>query len=700
MSERLTHTLRYVSAAGDGESRWIRLEQERTDETVSVDEAAELIDALYQVDACAKAATGSAASGGEVIDPPPQEDYDAIAPGFLGDLCDPEYWIAHVRILRSHQEPDYTLRSASAEILAVVRDIRETARDVFDNAGNSVDLSMPYAGGLVLPPGLRGSVRGSTLNLERPVGRLAVRYQTIYDRATLRVPVSKDAATGDGEEAARRAALDAAGLIAFQGDGATALAAAVALQPPPQDEETEAAELADMCRGKDKGKPSGGGCWERLAHYKLCSCSGAPAPDSEWEETAGAACPDGVQAGKYLGVRRVLDGYVGCPGEEDRDLPDREYYKQTCCKYPPDFKTLPTCRTRYEPYRGGAPIEGGADSWRERYGPDVTFTAVAPEDGICGQAVTRWRVERQNCCDDVIPLSPAPDNPTTIMVGQVYTIGVRDGREGALEWELSGGLVFLDGTTRRKFGGRAEQVTTGPGVCPQPRVRVDDGCAPLLMTFEGEASSDPSISPQTVYGGDETEFSVTAGGGVPPYMWTLGGGLKLLGYSPDGSTVYVRTPPWREWCFETITATDQCGRVAKCNVYNTVAGTWQRVPNAEFDRCSPPGAPFPTDHSSLTPSPKQTTRPNGGYYAVINHQSGGGTSYEGKTLCDREPTYGTYCGLGNLVADTWYIQRQCKDRERVSATCCVYKQNKLTWYTNSYSQYVLELYKWYCGGTQ
>lgn len=619
-TRRLTHTMRYVSAAGDGEARWIRLDQETADESVTVAEAAEILDVLYDIDACGQGISG----GGEeaAAETPDESRFDSAVAVLMGaETCaESEYWTAHVRVYRSHQSPEYVLRSASAEIVSVEAGLTDSVREVIENAGNSHDLEYSYAGDLVLPPGVRGEVRGSTLNLSRPAGRLVVRYTTTYDRVTLRVPVTAASSARGEEEQARRAALDAAGLVALQGRGPTAVAAAVALEPPEQDDSLSAAELARLCRARYQFPEREGECWQTVRHHSKCVCSGRDAP-GDWEERVSAPCPEGVRAGSHVGTSDVLDGYVWCAGEEDPDLPDREFYKRVCCEYPPQGKQLPLCRTYYETWRGGEPVEGSAAAWQALYGEDVRFVAVSPPGGVCGEKITEWEVNRPNCCDDITPMSPDPGNPTSIHAGERVFVGVLDGRHpGLYRWRASGGLYF-DAT------GTPEATTTGPGkllvrtrdaVCPQPRVEVDDGCQPVTMTFEGGAATPVELSQQDVVAYPNQQFTLSVSGGVPPYMWSVGAGITYE-LNETGTVAFCETGGPEDWCVVDITVSDQCGQGDTCTVRNAETGRWTFAGSNETYGCTPPGSPFKSTYPCILNN-SANSYPNKGYY--INYQAG------------------------------------------------------------------------------
>lgn len=708
MTQSLVHTLRYVSAAGDGEAHWIRLEQERTDEAVTVEEAAEFMDSLYGIDSCERGISGDGDAAG---DDPEEERFDTAAAALMGDaVCaESEYWTAYVRVYRSHQSPGYVLRSATATVESVEPGIRESVREIVETPGNSHDLELPFAGDLVLPPGVRGEVRGSTLNLSRPAtGPLVVRYTTVYDRVTLHVPVTATAAQGD-EGQALRAALDAAGLVAFQGEGARAIAAATALEPPAQDESVSAAELERLCRReRSVSYQVVGDCWQTIEHYNKCVCRDTEAPGG-WSEQTPVPCPQGVAAGTHIGTVRKMDGYVRCPGEEDEELHDPEFYKRVCCEYPRSPSDLPTCRRRYQIWRGGAEIEGGAAHWRDQYGPDVRLVAVTPPDGICGQLIHEWNVTRRNCCDDVVPLSPSPDNPDNINPGGTYLISVQDGRPGPLTWRATGGLRFVDtGGTTYVTTSRGVHVNADANICPSPRVTVDDGCYPVTLVFRGpDDTTGPALDADSLEVRPESDFAVSVSGGLAPYMWIATGTLQVLGYSPDGQTLFVRTASIDSWCVETVTVVDQCGREDSCDIYNAAAGSWREVPREEYDVCSPPGAPFALDYENVN---YIYSKPSGGYRAVVAWtRQQQWERYGGSCTYRQNPDAWLNCATGNII-----VRGSATGPNRpgyctgssgnwrwvmVGPACCrYYNVNSSTsdLYT-SWWQYTQWLYRWYCG---
>lgn len=682
-----TLVVRYT-IPGNAENRWIRLEQVKPEtEAVSLEQAANTIDALYNTDPCA---TGKGLSGGgeaatEENEPDEEALEKAIAELLGPEMCNQcsEGWMATIHVFRSHQGTPYALRSNLARERTVMP-VRHMVEERLEISGTSIDLGWPYAGRLETdaPANVRVTVRGSTLNLSAPVKNLAVRYETVYEEVTLQIP-AVEPEPGSRE----RPQLQSASVVAFWGD----LAAACDLEPPAQDDSIDQAELDEMCRKPNASYHGPGGCWKTIYNYQKCTCSGTEAPGA-YETIEACECPPGFGSGAWIGTEKRLAGYRWCEGEEDEDLQNPEYYKGHCC-HPPGT-TLPRCRKTYQVYNGGAEIAGGAQSYRDVYGPTVRLVAVAPEGGTCGELIHEWEVPQENCCADVIPLSPAPGNPLVIQPGHGYEVKVLDGKpDTPLHWKAYGGIEFGPGVTEIENGGRQVHIQARADVCPAPRITVDDGCYPLEMIFEGEAGPAPEL-PNDVIAAPESRFVLEVGGGIPPFAWQLGSGLTLEATSLDGRRAIIKTGQANTWCVDTATAIDTCGRVTTAYVRNSTKGKW--VPHDQFDRCAPM-----TGGGLITPI--DTT--NNDVYGYLNgYQYKVALGTNGYTVQGGCPSL-QFCDSGLILTTNGeeLITRRCRAlpttaNYRYEAGCgCVGTIGTRT-YRMAYGQYIQMVWEWYCGG--
>lgn len=577
-------------AAGEG-TRWIRLQQEDDAlEAVTVAEAAQAIDNVFGLTPCHDASANDSGRGSDDDDEaPPRDRFAAVMAALMTtELCSqPDYWTAHVLVLRSHADPAYVLRGEAETgpvTIAATERITRTQREEIDLSSASADLSWPYAGNLTTtaPATVTLTVKGSTVYASRPCGRIVVRYRTSYDRVSVRVPVEATGSQRD-DGTVERPTLENAVLIAFWGDQATELA----LSPPAQDEDEDQAQIDHYCAGRagGGGGSSSGDCWRIRRSRYLCNCSKSEVGDPV-ETRVAAPCPKGVSSGAYLGTEDAVAGYVTCPGEED-EVYDPEFYKEACCSPPP--RPLPRCKKTYAIYRGGAQIAGGAERYQRLYGANVRLTAVSPEGGICGDEIREWDTSSRDCCDEVIPLSPHPDNPTEFRPGEAHWIGVLDGKSGELIWTARGGLYFSS------YGRKVYTIRTSSrwvlvyaeteGTCPEPSIRVDDGCEPLEMIFVGGAANPLELPYDDLVVAPEEQFVLQASGGVPPMRWQVGGQIELISWDQDtGRSALFKAN--KDFCgTEDITIIDVCGDDATMSVRST-NGHWEKVTG--FDPCSSP----------------------------------------------------------------------------------------------------------------
>ena len=579
-------SISFAANAGDSEKYWVRLEQVQTrPEAISLADAARLIDAYYNIAPCD---TDTFGNGGEAaVDTTiTEEDYykAALKAVDLSSYCaGNQYWEAQVDVLRSHNQPAYVLHNQPATRIRTetVRTCKVEQLSV--DKANFVDLSWPCERVLSLYGAVLHSLRGSTLNFTRPVtGLVTVVYESVWDRVTLRVSLldtDHNMMQAEGQPAAA--------LVFWRG-----LAAACAVQRPETEELYGSGNMDERVRDKlcnpsgssSHGQAGGGNCWQNVEHYRLCQCSGSEAPGT-WQTVESAECPEDTKAGANVGSRRQLAGYVYCEGEED-DVHDPEYYERVCCKPPPG--PLPLCRETRALWNGDAGIEGGAGYYKELYGANVQLIAIRPEGG-CGEKVWKWDTPNKDCCQDIIPLSPSPNNPETFQPGESHSIGVLDGKPGELIWEAHGGLYFKDGgrkvytlrTPSRSVAVYAED----EGTCPEPSIDVDDGCQPLTMTFVGGGANPPTLPDDDIVVAPEQRFTLSASGGVPPLRWQVGGQLELISWDQDtGRTVLLEAS--EDFCgTEDVEVIDVCGNSAAISIRST-RGTWRAI--TDFDPYSSP----------------------------------------------------------------------------------------------------------------
>ena len=437
MSDDPRLSIPFADEAGDGEARWIRLEQvEMPDEGVTMEDAAELIDELYGINAC-EDGLGNGGEEADEEDLPEEEEFLDMASERLGlDICDQgesATWEAEVDVFRSHRDDGYSLQGERIEVGATTP-MSKTVTETVEVSGASYDLQWPYGGGIVVSAGRVKEVRGSTINFAAPVrGRVRISYTAVWDRVKL--TVRRGAASADANGVSLAGVFDvfdgaaksreddsAASVVAFWRD----LAAECALTRPPEDEqEIDQAEIERLCNRKVDWHVEGE-CWQTIEIYNLCNCSGLEAPDAPEPVDEDAPCPEGTSPGAFLGVVRRLGEYVDCEGEDEEGLNDPEFFTAHCCEEK-QYSQLPRCRETREPNRGGKEIENGPEHWKSLYGENVRLTPVTPEGG-CGEIIKIWAVPKK--------VEGPPELPEKLRVGsnQTFSVTVLRGGRPPFTW--------------------------------------------------------------------------------------------------------------------------------------------------------------------------------------------------------------------------------------------------------------------------
>lgn len=498
-----------------GDDVWLRLEQITEDDLITTAEIAELVDALYQVDPCLTPveAADVAETANTLPDNTTIADLLALAAEKLSIAeCSRRKsgdYTARVKIIRSHlipiEENKYTLRPSVGEITGISPTNENIVQTINVNDQSSITLDYPVLqgedeewpgsakwlgsvwttkDGAIKPPKITGN--GRVLSWSPAcTGTIIARFDTTYDIATLSVP-GIPAATAGAVGSTQPCTLRA--FYRYQVYEAEITAVNT-------DTQADADSLAAVCGWADlDGGTAGTGT------------SGTGASDSD-DDADSADDDDDAPP-------------TGCLSPNS-NLASRAFYRKTCCKEPPF--SLPDCSVyaTAKPALGLSPEIQAA--YKKTSGKRVNFVAVGPGPDGCGRIFIRQNVNPINCCDDTTPMSPSPDNPTSMGSSSVIGLSVENGLKFyPWKWRASGGLFFYGGAT--EINGDASELVYSPEVwCERGTVRVDDGCTVLTMQIENLNPPEPfSLS----YSGIEDESSnlvfgsvaIEIDGGVPPYI--------------------------------------------------------------------------------------------------------------------------------------------------------------------------------------
>ena len=459
---------------------WLRFQQpDLENDTATVSETADLLDALYSLDPCSETETTT------------EEDVDlaeAAATTLSLAACLKEYDGSvnlALRVYRSHPNQPYTLRVSGGAVVGLAQTIQtEAALTITVEQATSHTLDIPIrgdlqaswlgtvgggSGGQVDPPKIEH--QGNTLYWQgRITGTLQIACRTEFDLVSLRV------AGVDGE-------MGQATVRGFYQGECTVFS-------PQMPEPSE--EVGWSCPGttwQADPSPDQVECYEIVEQHKRCSCSGEDKKEKTYERVvpcpqwAPTRCSGNSSSCRHLLGTVVETEFADCEDDTGYAVADREFYREKCCEYP--SVTLPKCEEHTESYKGGKSIEHGEDFWRGLYGDNTRFIPVSPEKG-CGKHITRQLIEPEDCCDSIDPLTW--DNVNSISVIQDNDEGfvyIKDGK-APFNWRIisTRGYVWFAGsgsgtlTTDERWA----KLVSGDYPCGTYVIEVTDDCGTVVQS--------------------------------------------------------------------------------------------------------------------------------------------------------------------------------------------------------------------------
>lgn len=389
---------------------WIRLEVvKQEDDTVTLSEVADIVDAAFDVNVCgvedppAEEDPVSTEELIEGIDEPPQTvDFAALFQYIYGlsdyDPCKVNpatgKYEAQVRMYLSHpHDLEYKFIAENGEVLSTIITSESVDGNIEVN-GNSITLEKPIASEVTASVTIK-EILGSTVYFEEEIeDSVHFSYQSQHYLITVEVPASENF-----EETGEAGKCKCLGF--FHG-----CVDEIILTPPEDDELTTELLGCDWGIGTET-TPSVVTCYEAVTIREKCECSGSIASEEIVEmdipcpEGSNYTCPHGYDTCRKLMGSRVEISYVDC-GETTGDINTAEFYEENCC-IPPPF-ALPKCSKVTRNYYGGKGIESGEALYRRLYGDNTRFIPVGPQNGVCGELIIEQRLFPLDCCDGVPPL--------------------------------------------------------------------------------------------------------------------------------------------------------------------------------------------------------------------------------------------------------------------------------------------------------
>jgi len=428
---------------------WLTIEQVVPDERITTGQAADMIDALFDLTPC----KDPIESGTEPAEEPPEdmtEALDKIAEKVEVDLSACERRLTgtyqtDLKIARSHPDIPYTLRLSVGEILETVIVESQVAENIDVKAASSVTLTMPVQSGLACT--WMGTVYGPNGAIEPPVikaagstlfwageatGTIRAEYASIHDLVTVEIPGIPYYVGTDRGEPQESTALAFYHYQVFPCD----------ISPP---EEEDEATLAEVCG------------WDSSSHTFEEEEEPEPEPIPPPEPVYG--CVDHFPL--------------------HWDMEEQYVYEEYCCTgvVPPRGN----CRETSFRREGGMELSEAtiAQMTAEWPGP-IEFIGLGPitPEG-CGTRYEETKVLHHNCCDEVEPMAWDTANSVEVLAPNTSGIVGVTGGHPPYYWSVRGNGFSLDGGTLR------DGVTDTPYVriyahsmaCGIAPVEVFDGCS-------------------------------------------------------------------------------------------------------------------------------------------------------------------------------------------------------------------------------
>lgn len=467
-------TVSYAGASSLGDVYWVRIEQDVVDETATVSDAASLLDALYDIDACAGATTEETSTGETAATGEPTTDLATAVEETLDlSFCAADYDGSvemDIRIYRSHLAEPYTLRLQGGELISTVQ--AEGQVTVTGEISSEMTLDYPVVSGFACTPSPIKRT-GNTLRFaETQVGHMMTStYQSRWDVVTIKV------LGVDGEVGECRALAFHHGVVDD-----------VELEVPDADELDKS--LCPSVSWKPLTDRDEITCYKDIVVIQKCQCSEEELHRYTYQQTV--PCPDreikcpGVlkQCMHFLGTELVVervacdsDNQIGGGSLYTYKVSDADYYRKICCQEPPG--QLPACPVKRTTYTGNLPIQYGEAYWRDIYGQNARFVPVPPPGGICGEWIIKQQIASNNCCDGVPPLVwDASVSPEVMAPNSAVIIGVTGGGKYPYRWTVDGfGFQFQNGGKSIETPSNQIRLSALTVACGAAHITVTDGCS-------------------------------------------------------------------------------------------------------------------------------------------------------------------------------------------------------------------------------
>ena len=504
------------TTAGSGDRFWLRIVQEEKDDRLTPADAAQLADALYDIDPCLDPADPPAAPE------PVTEDklYRTAADVFGYDLAGCRAALSGeysetVKVIRSHprlEPPEpYELELSAGEVVSTVT-VRESVAAIIDVSGaTSADLEYPVVVDKASPEDLKkvkfywqGDVIGETGLIAPPVidrtgntiywegvasGSINARYPTEYDMVTIRVPGVPLVAGSEVGSAQDIRILAYWHMMVFPGE----------ITKPTEDNTVSKGDMRLLC-----------GYLDDTFLPTIPGVDGTQTGGSSSSQVA-----DDDQSGE---AGQEPDDPYGCMDWGTGIYAQKETYAQICCNYP-DFEPY-SCIQRHERRPGASSlsqdiIDKYTNAAKESEA-QVEFIPVSPDDPDgCGVVIWRLWINPNSCCDEATPIVWDDDNSVEVLAPETSGVVFVTGGISPYKWVIRGvGFSFSGGHREETTNTPYTTVYASASSCGSAPITVTDNCtlaASAVRSTVGRWVANSGLDAQiTVAGVGDTFFNNVA----------------------------------------------------------------------------------------------------------------------------------------------------------------------------------------------
>lgn len=491
---------------------WLRMEMVKNDDTqMTVGEAADFIDTLYDVSICGRANDDPQTI--ELQETPAASAWEQALARLRLPSCealaamedDAGAYDAQLKVYRSHQGELYKMLLSSGDIRSVVRTEERVTLTLDIEDKSYITLNTPIVHSPIIAwqgvdgPDIR--IIGNTLYWDGVfTGVLRAEFNTIYDLVDIHVhgiatgeQEIVDGSIGDGKWLGT-------GWYSGDEDGTELLDAkdiecavlafyhyqfeTIILHKPEIDESVSIDDMMAICEwagstivpgDDDFGRD--GECFKAVKSIEICECGGERNTIRKQVKTG---CPPGVKSGTVVNEGKEEAGgfdFVDCGGRDE--VSTDAYYEETCCRGRNDAAEdlLPKCRERHSLHIGNCKPDY---EWlKKAYGEDVQVVMVGAKEGACGELIVTQDTSGSSCCEGVSGLSWDDERSAKVAAQGTVAIVYVEGGRLPVYVKVRGKGFSLDGEGLRDgiVDGHAINIFADDGSCGAAKVTVTDGCS-------------------------------------------------------------------------------------------------------------------------------------------------------------------------------------------------------------------------------